>query len=174
MPLPLFRRIILPCLALACFAAGSSKPPIAIRFFLETNRNDTASFASPIELHNPPRSSYIEKMSSISESDIAGIYPFQAADATWGCLFKLSESGKRNLEMISAEQRGHSIVAFVGTKKGTRQVIDMIIDRRISDGFITIQSGLTEDEMTLLRKNFRTIKPPHEARIAPRQSQRIA
>jgi hypothetical protein len=76
--------------------------------------------------------------------------------------------------MISAEQRGHSIVAFVGTKKGTRQVIDMIIDRRITDGLITIPSGLTEEEMLLLRKNFHTIKPPHEARSEPRRSQTVA
>ena len=57
--------------------------------------------------------------------------------------------------MVSSARTGSSLVVFVATKTGIHQVIDMIIDRRITDGVITIQKGLTDLEAAALRKEFR-------------------
>jgi hypothetical protein len=140
---------------LGCASLGmGGKPPVAVRFFVEANAQDTDRFASPIKLQNPPREAYIEKVPSISERMIKAIYPFQAANGTWGCAFKLDEGGRLNLEAASATRRGNSMVAFVGTKTGTHQVVDMLIDKPIHDGVITIPYGLTEIEIAALSKEF--------------------
>jgi hypothetical protein len=174
MPLSLVRRIVPLCLALACFVAAAHKPLITVRFFLETNARDTETFASPVQLSSPPRAAFIEKAAAISETDISGIFPFLTNDGTWGCLFELTDTGRRNLEMVSAEKRGRSIVAFVGTKKGIRQVVDMVIDRRISDGIVTIQHGIQTEEIALLRKTYHTVKPLHETQAESPNSRRFA
>jgi hypothetical protein len=38
-----------------------------------------------------------------------------------------------------------------------RQVVDMQIDRRVSDGVITIQRGLTQEDIAALQKKFRIV-----------------
>ena len=50
-----------------------------------------------------------------------------AAEMFYARLFQLDPSGRLNLQTQSMENRGKSIVAFIGTKKATHQVIDMII-----------------------------------------------
>lgn len=146
------------CLLLAGLAplvlGMGRKPGISVRFFAEANAQDTDKFATPIALKNPPRAAYIEKVSAINEKMVKAIYPFQAKDGTWGCAFKLDDSGRMNLELVSTEHRGSSMVAFVGTKAGTHQVIDMLIDKPIRDGIISIPSGLTELEIAAFTKEF--------------------
>ncbi len=133
------------------------KTEISVRFFAEANAQDTDKFATPIALKNPPRAAYIEKISTINEKMIKAVYPFQAKDGTWGCAFRLNESGKLNLEVVSTERRGSSMVVFVGTKTGTHQVIDVLVDKPIRDGIVSIPSGLTEIEIAALTKEFPVI-----------------
>jgi len=130
------------------------KPPVTVRFFLEANAHDTDRFAEPIKLLNPPRETYIEKVPTISERMVKAIYPFQAANGTWGCAFKLDESGRISLETVSTERRGTAMVAFIGTKTGTHQVVDLLIDKPIRDAVISIPYGLTELEIAALAKEF--------------------
>jgi hypothetical protein len=140
-------------LGLALCGMGG-KPPVVIRFFVEANAQDTDRFATPIKLQNPPREAFIEKVPTISERMIKAIYPFQAANGTWGCAFQLDESGRLSLELASGERRGTSMIAFVGTKTGTHQVVDMLIDKPIKDGVISIPYGLTELEVAALSKEY--------------------
>jgi hypothetical protein len=146
-------RILLLVLAAGSLAMAR-KAPVTVRFFAEANRMDTNSFASPIQLHFPEREAYIEKIPSINEGMIEAIYPFQAADGSWGAAFKLDHKGRIDLELLSTERRGTSLVVFVGTKTGTHRVIDMIIDKPVRDGIITIPRGLTEMEIGSLTKEF--------------------
>ena len=152
-----FFRLILPLLALSFVAGAKKTPEVTVRFHTEANRLDGERFATPVQLRFPPRQTYIERVPSISERQIKAIYPFQAPDGSWGCAFMLDHSGKLNLEVISTERRGSSVVAFVSTKNGTHQVIDMQIDKVITDGIISIPSGLTEMEVGALQKAFPTI-----------------
>ena len=153
----LVRLTALLLFALGCLGFQRKEYPVQVRFFAEANRNDTERFATPIELRNPKRSTFIEKIPAISERNIKAIYPFRAADGTMGCAFKLDASGRVNLDVVSTERRGSSLVAFVSTKAGTHQVIDMVIDRTVKDGIITIQRGLTELEIVAITKQWPTL-----------------
>jgi hypothetical protein len=148
--------VVFALLGLAFLGMGD-KPDVTVRFFVEANSQDTDHFATPATLKNPPRDAFIEKTPLVSERMVKAIYPFQAADGTWGCSFKLDESGRISLEVVSTTHRGRSIVAFLSTKKGTHQVVDMLVDKPIGDGVITIPYGLTEMEIALLTKEFHVL-----------------
>jgi hypothetical protein len=148
-------KIPLLCILLGLGTLGmGSKPPVAIRFFAEANAQDTDRFASPIHLGNPPREAYIEKIPVINEHMIKAIYPFKAANGTWGCAFKLSDDGRITLDQFSGSRRGSSVVAMLSTKQHTRMIIDMLVDKQITDGVISIPYGFTELEISVLTKEF--------------------
>jgi hypothetical protein len=146
-------RWLLPVLMLVFLAASKKSPQATVRFHTEANPKDTDTFAVPVMLSNPPRQAFISKIPNISERDVVAIYPFAAADGSMGCAFKLDEHGRIGLDALSIEDRSKSVVAMVNG----RQVLDMTIDRRVSDGIITIQHGLTPDDIRALLKSFRVV-----------------
>lgn len=156
-------RLFLPILALCFVAFAKKQPDVTVRFHAEANRMDGERFSTPAQLKYPPRQTFLQRIPAISERQIKAIYPFQAADGTWGCAFMLNPSGRLALEVLSTDRRGSSVVAFVSTKTGTHQVIDMQIDKVITDGIITIQHGLTELEVAALQKAFPAIAPSKTA-----------
>ena len=143
-----------PALLALTFLGMAAKKPVTVRFFVEANAQDTEKFAVPIMLRNPPRQAFIEKFPTIHERLIQAIYPFQAVDGSWGCAFKLNDSGRLDLEVLSTAMRGKSIVAFIGTKAGSHQAVDMQIDKPVHDGIISIPYGLTELEVAALTHEF--------------------
>lgn len=147
------RRLLPAVLALASLAMGR-QPEVSVRFHAEANPRDGEAFSKPVQLHNPDRQAFIEKVPSISEQSIKAMYPFQAKDGSWGAAFKLDNKGRLDLEVLSGERRSSSMVIFVVTKKGIHQVIDVVIDRKIRDGVITIPQGLTELEVAALKKQY--------------------
>lgn len=152
-----FRLLLLPAIAL-CFLGMAERPPtVTVRFFAEANARDGASFSTPIKLGNPPRDAFLEKVATIHERQIKAIYPFKAPDGTWGCAFKLDNDGRINLEVVSTQRRGTFLVGFIGTKKGSHRVADMIIDRTVSDGIISVPKGLTDLEVAVLSEQFKTL-----------------
>jgi hypothetical protein len=138
----------------------ASKPKITVRFHAEANANDGQPFAMPVTFANPPRAGHIAQIPAISERNIEAIFPYPAPDGTMGCAFKLDSFGHTALEEMSLSHRGGSVVAFVGTKTGTHQVIDMVIDKVIRDGIINIPRGLTPLEVEALRKEFKVLGEP--------------
>jgi hypothetical protein len=159
----IFRVLLLALLCLPLLGMAKKKN-VALRFFVEANPQDTERFAEPIKLENPPREIYIEKLPRINERQIRGIYPFPAGNGTWGATFQLEESGRLDLEVLSTAMRGKIIVAFVATSAGTHQVANMIIDKPIHDGIITIPHGLTDIEIGVLSKEFSLIKPKQQGK----------
>ncbi|HSI12747.1 MAG TPA: hypothetical protein VK961_11925 [Chthoniobacter sp.] len=148
-------KISLLCALLAIFCLGmGDKPKVTIRFHVQANAQDTERFSSPLHLDNPSRDIFIEKIPSINERMFKAIYPFQAANGTWGCSFKLDEGGRLSLGVMSTEKRGQTVVAILGTKAHSRLVIAMLIDKPINDGVITIPYGLTELEIAVLSKEY--------------------
>ena len=145
-----FLFLLLPVLLLTGFASKKQLPS-TVTFHVECNPRDTESFAVPIRLKNPPRDTFVEKMASITEREIESIYPLKAADGSMGCVFKLDDHGRIWLDTLSVEKRGMSIVAFVNG----RQIVDMLIDKRVSDGIITIPGGLTNEDILELVKRHR-------------------
>jgi hypothetical protein len=150
-------RLFLPALAL-CFLGMAERPPtVTVRFHAEANSRDGTSFSTPIKLGNPPRDAFLEKMAVIHERQIKAIYPFKAPDGTWGCAFKLDHDGRLGLEVVSTERRGTFLIGFLGTKKGSHRMVDMVIDRTVSDGVISVPKGLTDMEIAVLSKQFKVL-----------------
>ena len=146
-------------LLLLVLALGSlgfaKKPAITVRFHIEANARDGQPFAMPVVFHHPERKGFMAQIPAVSERNIDAIFPFPASDGTAGCAFKLDHLGRTALEEMSLSNRGASVVAFVGTKTGTHQVIDMIVDKVIRDGIISIPRGLTALEIAALEKEFK-------------------
>jgi hypothetical protein len=134
---------------------GSKPPKITVRFFAEANARDGGSFASPYKMTNPPGDIYLQKVPAIHEKQISSIFPFRAADGSWGCAFRLDNDGRINLEVVSNERRGKALIGFIGTSRGTHPAVEMIIDRNVPDGVISIPRGLTDMEISVLAKEFK-------------------
>ncbi len=147
------RFLLIPLLAF-CFLAAARKPDITIRFHCAANVRDGSPFASSLILPgNPPQTAYIQKVPAVSEREIDAIFPFEAADGTMGCTFKLNFHGKTDLDALSVENKGTVMVALVNG----RPAAAMLIDARISDGIITIPSGLSDEEILSMRKIWRVM-----------------
>lgn len=159
-------RISLPVL-LAAFACaflgmGKKEPVFTVRFYAEAKKEDTDRFAKPITFRHPKREGYIENIPSIHEKNIKAVYPVEAADGTWGCTFVLDHSGRMALEVLSTTRRGTSVVAFVGTPNGAHQVVEMLVDKPITDGVIFIPNGLTEMEIQTIIKTWPVVGQPRK------------
>ena len=151
-------------LALPSFCtAMAKKPDITLRIHSEADKNDSDTFSIPVNLIYQQRQAYLSKVADISERMIEKILPFPAKDGSWGCVLKLSPQGRIRLENMSGQLRGYALVIFVSTKLGNHQVADMIVDRVVTDGIITIPRGLSDIEVALLKQKFKilgeTVKP---------------
>ncbi len=144
-----FMRFLLPLLAL-CLIAGAKKPKVTVRFHIEVNEVSGAPFMMTSVVPGSDRKVTLSKSAEISEDDIVAIYPFPANDETFGCAFRLDAHGRIALDSLSNDARGAMLVAFVNT----RAVTAMLVDKRVSDGIITINRGLTREEAILLIKTF--------------------
>jgi hypothetical protein len=148
-------RIAVMALALGASAFGmSQKPKVSVRFHPEVNPNDGTSFAMPVKLQNLRRDAHLSRVPAVNEKQIKAIYPFPADDGTWGCHFQLDLQGKLRLETMSTEQLNTALVLFVSTKLGQHQVIDLLIDRPVRSGTITIPRGLTSAEVVVMKTQF--------------------
>lgn len=130
---------------------------ISVRFYAEANARDGRSFSTPIKLGNPPHDAFLERIPAIHERQIQAIYPFAAPDGTWGCAFKLDHEGRINLEVVSTERRGTLLVGFIATKAGSHRLTEMLIDRPVTDGIISVPRGFTGLEISALSKEFRVL-----------------
>lgn len=143
--------------------AMAKKPKITIRIHSEANKNDSDTFSIPINLVYQRREAYLSKVADISEKMIERILPFPARDGTWGCVLKLNPQGRIRLETMSGQIRGSALVIFVSTEQGNHQVADMLIDRIVTDGILTVPRGLSEFEIALMTEKFKilgeTVKP---------------
>jgi len=149
----MFRCIAFLLLALALAGFSKKKEGFSLTFNVEANAQDSSTFSMPVPLKNLNRQAYIEKMPSITEREIESIYPFAAPDGTMGCTFRLDNHGRMWLDTVSVENNGKALVAIMSG----RIVFDMLIDKRVSDGIITISSGLTNEEISILKSRYRVM-----------------
>ena len=139
--------------ALLTIATAESKTPkCTLRAHLEANANDGPVFSTPIRSPLTGRSAVIAKVPTISELDVVGFQPYPAANGTFGVLFQLNDHGKLALDTLSVERRGSSLWVFVNG----RLIDELQIDRRVSDGKLYIASGLTANDVELMKKQWRT------------------
>jgi hypothetical protein len=148
-----YRALLIPLLALSLVGFAKKEPKATVRFHTQANSADTAAFSVKVNLQDPPREVFIQKIPFISENDVAAIYPFAAPDGTLGCAFKLDQHGTLELDTQSIMRKGSVIVAFVNG----RQICDLLIDKRVSDGVLFIPRGLNAQEIASLQKRFPTL-----------------
>lgn len=134
--------------------AFARKPKFVVRFFVEVGSISKDPFSMPVTLTNPKRNSFMERAASLSERHVKGAHVYPVADGSWGCLFKLDDGGRIILHNISSSNRGRAIIAYFGSEKAARQIVDIHIDQTISDGMIPIPRGLTYGEVLQIQKQF--------------------
>jgi hypothetical protein len=135
-------------LALSAVAICEAKTHSTFRVHVEASANNGPAFSSPLRLFG--RDVTIEKVPALSENDVTGLRTFRAADGTHGALFELNEHARLALDSLSMERRGGSLFVFING----RPIAELQIDRRVSDGKIYIASGLTANDVALLRKDW--------------------
>ena len=145
-------RVIAGAIALLLVSPAAAKDRHAsLRVHAQANAADGAAFARTVRSKFSGENMTIEKTPRISERDVVAFYPYPAADGSYGALFDLDQHGKLVLDTLSVERRGGFLVIFVNGK----QMTEVQIDRRVSDGKIYIESGLTAADIELMRKDWR-------------------
>ena len=139
--------------------AFARKPKFVVRFFVEVGSISKDPFSMPVTLTNPKRNSFMERAASLSERHVKAAHVYPVADGSWGCLFKLDDGGRIILHNISSSNRGRAIIAYFGSEKAARQIVDIHIDQTISDGMIPIPRGLTYGEVLQIQKQFPPLQP---------------
>ena len=141
-------------IALLAIAPCEGKPRhCTLRVHTEANANGGPTFTAQILIAG--KAVTVGKIPAISEEDVVAFQVYPAADGTHGVLLQLNEHGRLALDSLSVERRGSSLFIFVNGRPITEQQID----RRVSDGKIYIASGLTTNDIELMKKDWRLLGP---------------
>lgn len=147
-------RNLLAC-ALLFLAVGTARggAHLSFRVHLPANQNDGAVFAQPIRSLSG-KNVFIEKTPWLSERDVKAFYPYKSADgASFGALLQLDDHGQTVLDTLSVERRGTQLFVFVNG----RPLTELQIDKRVSDGKIYLASGLTQEDIRLMAKDWKLL-----------------
>ena len=135
-------------LALSVAPFCDAKTHSTFRAHVEASKSNGPTFATTLRLFG--RDVTIEKVPTLSENDVTALRTYRAADGTNGALFQLNEHGRMALDSMSIERRGGSLFVFING----RPAAELQIDRRVSDGKIYIASGLSANDIELLKKDW--------------------
>ncbi len=137
--------------AASAFAGAQKQSPVAIRFHSEGGA-EGGSFSQPVELINPKRMTSMQSLPLVTEREIKSFYayPAQNGSGTFGASFKLDAHGANLLSQHTMSRRGTFLLAYFNG----RHVIDLYIDRGVTDGIISIPSGLSANDIALLEIAF--------------------
>jgi hypothetical protein len=125
------------------------------RVHAEANAHDSASFAASVVAGTSGKQVTIERIASISENDVIAFSAYQAPDGTFGALLRLDEHGRVVLDALSVERRGTLLFIFMNG----RQITELQVDKRVSDGQIYIPSGLTPADLKVMKKDWKFSEP---------------
>ena len=141
-------------IALLSISLCEGKPRYCtLRVHAETNANGGPVFTAQVLVAG--KAVTVEKIPAISEQDVVAFQVYPAADGTHGVLLQLNEHGRLALDSLSIERRGSSLFIFVSG----RPITELQIDRRVSDGKIYIASGLTTNDIELMKRDWRLLGP---------------
>jgi hypothetical protein len=131
---------------------GGAKTHSTIRIHAEANARNGPVFSTQLKFLG--RMVTLEKVATLSENDVTGFQTYRTADGTHGALFQLNEHGRLALDTVSVERRDDLLFVFINR----RPITELRVDRRVSDGKIYIASGLTANDIELLKKDWPTRK----------------
>jgi hypothetical protein len=135
------------------WAGGSNKQKdlLVIRIHGEGSPEDGEKFSVPVVLLDG-RKTTLSIMPLLSEHDIKAVYPFRAADGSYGAYLRLDGHGSNLLTQYSIEKKGRNSVLAVMING--RQVADLLVDAPVSDGIFVIPSGMSLLESAKLANGF--------------------
>ena len=148
------RRVVACALVAALLPAPAEakKPRCSLRVHVEANANDGDVFSSQAASPRTGKPVVIEKIPTISENDVTGCAIYPAADGSYGALFQLNDHGRLALDTLSVERRGRFVYVFVNG----RGLAELQIDKRITDGRLYLASGLTAQDVELMKNTWPT------------------
>ena len=141
------------CLVFAAAEGVAKQRHCTFRLHAQANAKDTEVFATSVHAQLSGKEVAIEKVPRVSENDVIAFYPYTAANGTYGALFQLDDHGRVALDTLSIERRGSLLFVFING----RPITELEIDKRVSDGKIYIPSGLTSEDIELMKKDWRMI-----------------
>lgn len=131
--------------------SNSKKDAFAIRIHGEGSPEDGEKFAVPMVLLDG-RKTALSIMPLLNEHDIKAVYPFRAADGSYGAYLRLDGHGANLLTQYSIEKSGRNSVLAVMVNG--RQVVDVMVDKPTRDGIFCIPSGMTLLESAKMANSF--------------------
>jgi len=134
--------------ALLC-VAGAKKPVIDLRIHAQGSEAEAPTFAIPATLLNG-QPVFLQRMALITQSEVDAIYPFAAADGSQGVYLKLGPHGSRLLQQHTSTKKGEFLVVMLNG----RMVSNLLIDRPIDDGILSIPRGLSPDDIAVMETVF--------------------
>jgi hypothetical protein len=149
------KSVLLGAVIFLVIAAGASAKQrhCIFRVHSEANANDGSVFATPLRSPFSGKAVFIEKTPWIVEQDVKFFYPYRAEDGSYGALLELDDHGRTILDTLSLEHRGSFLLVFLNG----RPVSELQVDRRVSDGRIYLRSGLNEEDIKLMNKDWKLI-----------------
>ena len=141
---------------LLALSVCEAKQHSTFRVHTEASASNGPVFSTQVTLFG--RQVTIEKVPTISERDVTGMQVYRTSDGSFGVLLQLNDHGRLALDSLSIERRGSFLFVFVNG----RPITQLQIDRRVSDGKIYIASGLSTNEIELMKKDW-----PASARRKP-------
>lgn len=131
---------------------AADKYLVTVRLHAEGNSKGGDSFVAEIQLFNPQKKIFIEKVPIISEKDVVAFYPFPAQDnsGSIGAYFQLDANGTNKLEQHTTASRDTLDVVLINGRVGPA----MQVDKKIKDGLLMVPSGFSPLEITQLQTKF--------------------
>lgn len=149
MPRPV---LLIVCAAVLLCTGGAKKPAIDLRIHGEGLAAEAPTFAFPATLING-RETFLARMPLITQREVKAVYPFPAADGTQGVYLKLDNHGAGLLQQHTMERSGRLLVVLLNG----RQVSNLVVDRPVTDGIVSIPRGLGDGDIELLTTFFPVI-----------------
>lgn len=147
-------RIAVAMAALLCLG-GAKKPVMDVRIHALGTAAEAPTFAIPANLLNGTPV-FLQRMPLVSQREIKAVYPFIAADGSHGTYLKLDNHGTSLLHQHTMSRRGDQLVVLLNG----RQVSNLLVDRPIDDGIVSIPRGLSADDVALLTTVFPVLGEP--------------
>ena len=133
---------------LAAASRAEAKTHSTFRIHTEANASNGPAFSTQLKFLG--RTITVEKIPTLSENDVTRFQSYRAADGTYGAILHLNDHGRLALDSLSVERRGGLLFVFING----RPITELQVDRRVSDGKIYIASGLTANDIELLKKDW--------------------
>lgn len=128
---------------------AAKKSSLDLRIHAMGTPAEAPTFAYPFTLLNGTPI-FLQRLALITQREVVSVYPFAAADGSQGIYLKLSSHGTQLLLQHTMSRRGTMLVVILNG----RQISNLLVDRPVNDGILSIPRGLNEDEILLLTSAF--------------------